>query len=162
MPTIKTLYGSEAQAITITLASLANAAARESTAVDNTVNLFRDVLAMLKLKNNAVSAPTGEKAVYVYAYGTVDAATPLYPDAVTGVDAAITLDNPTHLRPLGVVLFSAAAQTKKAGPWNVAAAFGGRVPEKWGIVVENKTGFSLDATETNFSKVFQGVSDQVV
>lgn len=162
MSDIKVAFGTEAQAITITLNTLGNAAARESTAVDNNSNLFRDVLVMLAVKNHASSAPTGDKAVYVYVYGTVDAATPLYPDAVTGSDANITLDSPTHLRPLGTLLFTAAAQTKKGGPWSVAAAFGGRVPKKWGIVVDNRTGFSLDTTEGNFQKKYQGVYDTVV
>lgn len=160
MADIKTKYGTEAQTITITLNTLGSAAARESAVVDNNVNLYRDVLVMMKVKNHASSAPTGDKAVYVYVYGTVDAAAPLYPDAVTGADAAITLDSPTHLRPLGVLLFTAAAQTKKAGPWSIAAAFGGRVPQKWGIVVQNSTGSSLDTTEGNFSKEYQGILDQ--
>ena len=158
---IKGARGTEAQTITITLASLGNAAARESTAIDNTSNNFRDVDVMVAVKNHASSAPTGDKAVYFYVYGTVDAATPLYPDAVTGSDAAITLDSPTHLKPLGSVIFSAAAQTKKAGPWSIAAAFNGRMPSKWGIVADNRTGFSLDATEGNFQKKYQGHFDTV-
>ena len=162
MSDIKEALGTEAQAITITLASLGSAAQRESTAVDNATNLFRDVLVMLAVKNHASSAPTGDKAVYVYVYGTVDAATPLYSDQVTGADAAITIDSPTHLKPLGSLLFTAAAQTKKGGPWSVAAAFGGRVPKKWGIVVDNRTGFSLDTTEANFQKKYQGIYDTVV
>jgi hypothetical protein len=161
MSDIKEALGTEAQTITCSIATLANAAARESTAVDNSSNLFREVLVMLAVKNHASSAPTGDKAVYVYVYGTVDAATPLYPDAVTGSDAGITLDSPTHLRPLGTLLFTAAAQTKKGGPWSLAAAFGGRVPKKWGIVIVNATGFSLDTTEGNHQKKYQGFYDTV-
>jgi len=156
MPQVISKYGTEAQAISVTMASLANNAARESAFISNTSDRFLDVEVMLRAKNHASSAPTGDKAVYVYVWGSVDAALPLYPDAVTGADAGITLDTPTHLKPLGSVVFSAAAQTKNAGPWSVAAAFGGRMPQRWGIVVENKTGFSLDTTEGNFKKEFQG------
>jgi hypothetical protein len=162
MADVKPKYGTDAQAITITLNTLGATSSRESNVIDNQVTLFRDVLVMFKVKNHATLAPTGDKAVYVYVYGTVDAAAPLYPDAVTGSDAAITPDNPTHLRPLGTLLFTAAAQTKKAGPWSVAAAFGGRMPEKWGIVVTNATNQTLDTTEGNFSKEFQGQQDTVV
>lgn len=161
MAAIKILYGTDAQAITCTLASLGAGSSRESTAVDNTTNLYRDALVMVKVKNHATSAPTGDKAVYVYVYGTVDTAGPTYSDAATGTDAAITPDSPTHLKPLGVLQFTAAAQTKKGGPWSVAAAFGGRLPEKWGLVITNATGFTLDATEGNFSKLYQGIQEQV-
>lgn len=162
MADLRQKYGTEAQAITVTLASLASAASRESTAIDNSSNLFRDVLVMLRAKNHASTAPTGDKAIYVYVYGTVDTALPLYPDAVTGTDAGITIDSPTHLKALGVLLFTAAAQTKNGGPWNVAAAFGGRVPSKWGIVIQNATGASLDASEASFKKEYQGILDESV
>lgn len=161
MADIKGKYGTTAQAISITLNTLGSGNARESDFIDNSVNQFRDAFVMLRIKNHASSAPTGDKAVYAYVWGTADTVTPLLPDAVTGTNAAITLDSPTHLKPLGSVIFSAAAQTKRAGPWSVAAAFGGRMPERWGIVVQNATGSSLDTTEANFAKVYQGLLDQV-
>lgn len=162
MADVKAKYGTEGQSITITLNTLGNAAQRESNSVDNNSNLFRDAMVMVKVKNHATSAPTGDKAVYFYVWGTVDVAGSLFPDQVTGSDAAITIDNPTHLKPLGTVLFTAAAQTKKAGPWSVAAAFGGRLPQKWGIVADNRTGFTLDTTEGNFAKEYQGDLDQIL
>jgi hypothetical protein len=162
MADIKQKFGTEAQAITITLNTLGSGLARESNVIDNTVNLYRDVLVMMRARNHATTAPTGDRAIYVYVYGTVDIATPLYPDAVTGADAAITPDSPTHLKPLGSIIFTAAAQTKNAGPWSVAAAFGGRVPERWGIVVVNSTGAALDTVEGNFRKSYQGILDQSV
>lgn len=162
MANIQANYDTDAQLITITLNTLGSGSSRESNVVDNTVKLYRDVLVMFKMKNHATLAPTGDKAVYVYCYGTVDAAAPLYPDQVTGADAAITPDSPTHLKPLGSLLFTAAAQTKKAGPWSIAAAFGGRMPEKWGIVVTNATGQTLDVTEANFAKEYQGQKDSII
>lgn len=161
MPDIFVKYGADGVAIDITLNTLASAAARQSAPVDNSINLFRDVLVMLRAKNHASNAPTGDKAIYVYAYGTVDVNLPLYPDAVTGTNAAITLDSPTHLKPLGSLAFTAAAQTKNGGPWSLGSLFGGRVPKKWGIVVQNATGQSLDVSEANFVKEYQGVVDTV-
>jgi hypothetical protein len=43
---------------------------------------------------------------------------------------------------------------------SVAAAFGGVLPERWGIIVENKTGGALDSTEGNHAKLWQGVLGQ--
>lgn len=161
MATLKTKYGTEAQAITITLASLANGNARESTIVDNTTDLFLDVLVQLKIESQA-GTPGSDKRIYVYAYGTTDIATPLYPDAVTGSNAAITLNDPTQLRLIGIIEVSVSAQVCKSEPMSVAQAFGGIMPEKWGIVVQNKTNMTFHATEGNHKKVYQGVYAQSV
>jgi hypothetical protein len=39
----------------------------------------------------------------------------------------------------------------------VAAAFGGVLPEKWSIAIRNYTNLTLDATEGNHKKIYQGV-----
>jgi len=90
-------------------------------------------------------------------YGTVDTGTPLYPDAVTGTDANITMNDPTQLQLLGTIYApTAGGLTWKGGPWSVAQKFGGVLPEKWGIVVRNFTGFALTATEGDHKKLYQG------
>ncbi len=72
--------------VTITLGDnsngLANGAAR-SNAIDNSSNLFLDALVMLKTKTGA-SGVLASGTILIYAWGTVDPATPLYPDTVTG------------------------------------------------------------------------------
>lgn len=163
MATIKALYGTEAQAITCTIASLASSstAGRESTAIDNTTNLFLDALVQVSVKT-AAGALGNDKAVYVYVAGTVDAATPTWPDNVTGADAAITLVNPTELKLLGTIFCPASSTTYKGGPWSVAEKFGMWLPEKWSIVVVNFTGQALDATEGNHKKIYQGLQAQSV
>jgi hypothetical protein len=155
---IKTAYGTDAQAITCTLGSLANSATagRESLAVDNTTNLWLDALVFLTIKLQA-GTPANDKGVYVYVAGTVDAATPSWPDAITGTDANITFNAPLNIRTLGFIAAPTSAGTFKGGPWSVAAAFGGSLPEKWSIAVRNYTGIALDATEGNHKKVYQGV-----
>jgi hypothetical protein len=129
-------------AITITLASLAATSARESNTVDNTTNLLLDALVRLRVKVDT-TAPANDKAVYVYAWGIIDSsATPAataYPDAVTGSDAAITLQSPTQLRLIGVLNTPSASTTYKSEPLSVAGAFGGSLPPKWGIVVSNSS-----------------------
>jgi hypothetical protein len=100
---IKARYGTSNQAITITINSLASSATagRASTAVDNSSNLFLDALVTVKISfpNLAVA---NDQAVYVYAYGTSDGGT-TYTGAITGTDAAYTMDDPTVLRLIGVI-----------------------------------------------------------
>lgn len=159
---LKTYYGTEAQALSITVASLGSATgtARESTAVDNTTNLFQDVLVQSQTQMGTGTSAL-DKRVYVYAYATTDAATPLYPDTVTGSDAAITLNSPTNLRLLGIVECPAQFVTYKGGPWSLAQLYGS-MPEKWGIVVRNETGIPFSGTAGNHKWIYQGVMGKQV
>lgn len=162
MATVKITYGTDAQAITVTLASLASAASRESLLIDNTTNVFLDALVLAKVKTNA-SAPTGDKAVHIYCWGTVDyTATATYPDAVTAADAAITPNSPTQLKYLGTVWCSAASTTYIGGPFSIAERFGGTLPAKWGLVFTNATGNALDTVAGSFEVQYQGVYATVV
>lgn len=158
MADIKQKYGTSNQSITLTLASLANGSSRASTAVDNTTNLFLDALVFLNIKSaSASTSSTGYCAVY--AYGTSDGGTN-YTEGATGTDAALTLVSPTNLKMLGIINVVANSTTYKAGPFSVAQAFGGQLPDHWGIVVTNSTGAALDATEGSHLKVYQGVLAQ--
>ncbi len=149
---IETKYGTSNQAITCTFTSLANAAARQSTVVDNTTNVFLDALVAIKVKSGASStAATG--VVNVYAYGTADGGT-TYTESASGSDASITLTVPTNLKLIGRVNVVANATTYNAGPFSVAAGFNGVMPDHWGIVVENQSGGTLDASVG--AAVYQG------
>jgi hypothetical protein len=160
MSDIKQKLGTTNQALTLTIASLANNGQRESTVVDNTSDKFLNALVQLKIKSGAAStSATGY--VEVYAYGTTDDGT-TYGDNATGTDAGITLTDPPNLRPIGRVNVVANATTYKSNPMSVAAAFGGVLPAKWGIVIVNKTGGTLDATGGNHSAIYQGVKAEVV
>jgi hypothetical protein len=152
---LKGKYGSAAAAITITLNSLANAGARESTAVDNTTNLYLTAKVLVSTKTNA-SAPTGSKCCNVYAYGSDGTS---YPDAVTGSDADITLQSPTNLVYIGSVSCPSASTIYKK-VFDTAAAFPGGLPAKWGIVVVNATGNALDAASC--AATYQGFFAQSV
>lgn len=160
MSLININYGTNGQLITVTLASLASGSARASTAVDNTTNLFIDALVQVQIKSGAASTvATGY--VNIWAYGTTDGGT-TYTEGATGTDAAITLTSPSNLKLIGVVNVVANATTYKSSPFSVAQAFGGILPQKWGIVIENQSGGSLDSTEGNFIKEYQGIQGQVV
>lgn len=156
MSSIKVAYGSSST-ITCTLASLASSATagRESTAIDNTTNLYVDALVYVKAKLQT-GTPANDKAIYVYAYGSEDGTN--YTDNVTGSDAAITTRSPTNLRLIGVIACpDSGALSYKSHPMSVAAAFGGVMPRAWGIVVRNYTGVTLDSTEGNHTKTYTGV-----
>jgi len=155
---IKTGYGSSGQVLTITLTSLADSstAGRESTSVSNTTDKFLDVLIQGKLKpqnSGSISAPS---AAFVYAYASADGGSD-WPDTVTGSDAAITLNNPTQLKLLGAIYAAAINVQYKGGPWSLAALYGGRMPEKWGIVVVNDMGTALSATAGDHVFEWQGI-----
>ena len=161
MADLKIKYGTST-AITCTLASLASSAtgARESTAVDNTSNLYIDALVYVATKLQAGS-PANDKAVYVFAYGSEDGTN--YTDNATGSDAAVTMRDPSNLRLLGVIgVPDSGGLTYKGGPWSVAQIFGGIMPRKWGIVVRNYTGVALSATENDHAKTYTGVHLQSV
>ena len=157
--TLEIKYGTEKQSITITLASLGNGNARASTVIDNTSNLFLDVLVQLQLKSGG-SGVSSTGAVNVYAYGTVDAADSLYPESNSGTDGAVTLVSPTNLRPIGSINMVATSTVYTSEPMSIAAAFGGVLPSHWGIVVENKSGGAFDSTEGNHLKYYQGIQAQ--
>jgi hypothetical protein len=157
MSSVKEAFGSSNQAITITLTSLANGSAQQSTVIDNSSNLFLDALVAV----NVTSAGSGTVAtgvVNVYAYATVDGGT-TYTESATGSNASITLKVPTNLKFLGSVAVSAVSTLYNGGPFSVREAFGGTLPEKWGIVIENKTGGALHTSGN--SVVYQGVYNTV-
>jgi hypothetical protein len=158
MSTIKSLYGTNNQAITCTITSLTNNSMRQSTAIDNTTNLFLDALVQVKIKTNA-SGTSGSGYVAIYAYGSADGGTD-YTDGATGSDAAFTSTSPPNVRLIGIINAVANATTYIGGPISVAAAFGGILPDHWGIIIENQTGATLDASVG--SSWYQGYSNQVV
>lgn len=152
---IKQKFGTSNQTLTISLASLANAAGRESTAVDNSSNLFSDVLLMIKSRS-ASSGTSSAGYLLIYAYGSVDGGTS-YSGNASGSDAAIT---PINMNIIGRVDMTANSTDYKSPIMSIAAAFGGVMPARWGIVVVNNTGATLDSTGGNHAAIWQGVLAQ--
>jgi hypothetical protein len=158
MADILTGYGSSGQAVTITLASLGDSATagRESTSVDNSSSKFLDVLITAKVKTQNSGSIVAPSAAFVYAYATVDGGSE-WPDTVTGSDAAITINNPTQLKLLGAIYAAAINTTYKGGPWSLASLFGGKMPQKWGVVIINDMGTALSATGSDHGVEYQGI-----
>lgn len=159
--TIKPVYGTDGVAVTITLASLASGSAREATAVDNTTNLYDDVLVMLKTKSGAGSV-SSDPYLYLWAIASNDSGT-TWPDPATGSDAGITPTLNTEAHLLGAVNLAAGSTAYIGGPWSVLAALGGiALPKKWSIVALNNSGFALDSTAGNHALTYQGIQFQLV
>lgn len=149
MADIKNAYGSKTT-ITCTLTSLANAAAREATVIDNTTNKFLD--ALLRAKTNGQTGGTG--TLEVYAYSALGDTT--YTDGATGSDAAFTAANILNARLVGIIKMNVATAVT-AGAMSVAAAFGGVLPDKWGLIFKNNSGAALSATAGDHVIEYEGV-----
>lgn len=152
---ILTKYGTSNQALTITMAGVVSNAGRESTAVDNSSNKFVDALLVVKIRTGS-SGTSSTGTVAIFAYGSVDGGS-VYSGNATGSDAALT---PTNMVQIGSIAVAADATTYKSAVISIAAAFGGTLPERWGIAIQNLTGATLDATGSNFSATWQGVAAQ--
>lgn len=159
MSDIKAKYGTSNQAITITLNGLADDGYRASTAIDNSSNLFLDALVQLQIKVTA-GAPAGDKNVLVYAYGTTDGGT-IYSGAASGTDAAyggVAGQLINNCPFLGIVTVDAQNELFESDVFSVASAFGGVLPQKWGIIVMNQTGQALGAADN--AAIYQGIYAQ--
>jgi hypothetical protein len=158
---LKPLYGASGQAMTITLASLTSTSARASTAVDNTTNLFEDVLFFVKT-TSAAAATSATGYVNIYGYGSVDGGT-TYPEGITGADAAVTLSNPPNLVLLAQITLNANSKTATAGPFSFCRQYGiDRLPARWGLVFVNLSGATLNATAGNHAITWQGINGQLI
>lgn len=157
--TIKQAYGSNNQAITITLASLGSASQRQSTAIDNTTNLFMDAKVSVKIKTGA-SGVSATGFVNVFAFGSADGGT-TYNGGCGASDAAFS-GNKDALIFLGSIPAIANATTY-VGLFNLSRAFGfGGIPASWGIVIDNQSGAALDSTAGNHAVLYQGIQAQTV
>ena len=157
MATTSQLYSSWT-ALTITLASLAAAGWRESTAIDNTSNLYDDVHVGGSIMTG--TTPTASP-IEVYFYGLADGT--VYTGGASGTDAAYTADGEETLFPVCQII-SADTTSDQAyvfGPVSVRAAFGGIMPSKWGIVVKNGTAAALNATGGNHVIKYMGVKTTI-
>jgi hypothetical protein len=150
MPATSKLAYSASTPITCTLNPAATGigtnSARNSTVVDNTVNLFLDALVGVSVKTAAGSLATSPY-VNVYAYAIVDGTNYTDQDrmASAGLDGAFTLGgSPLNVKLIGTVNLKTAATATYGGLFSVASAFGGSLPPKWGIVIENQSGLALD------------------
>ena len=150
---IKMVYAASS-ALTITLASLASSSTwvtgQESTAVDNTTNLYEDYLLAGKITTG--TTPTTATEIRVYVVGLAEDST--YPDVFDGTDSAETWTT-TGIRDSAARLAGRMEVTATSnvtywfGPVSVAALFGGTLPKKFVVFVAQNTAVALNATSSN-------------
>lgn len=144
MGTITTNYGT-ATAITCGAASLANNAARQSTAISNSSNVDD-----MTVQINAVSGTAGP--LYVYLYSSIDGS--MYTDGCTGSDASYTMPTNINMRPLGT--YNCPTSSGAASDEFSVVNCKGFLPQTWGIVVLNSTGGTLSAFSAKYKTISYG------
>jgi hypothetical protein len=166
--TFKPVYASGA-AVTITLASLAESndwtAGRQSSEIDNTSNLYDDLLVSGKITTGTTPTVSTQINIYVAAW---DAQANAYPDVITGAgDAAKTFTSVNvqtgAVKILKAMLIdSTSNRTYYFSNESVAALFGGILPQKVVFFVAHNTDANLNATGGNHAIDIQGVQWQGV
>jgi hypothetical protein len=151
MPTATPIFGTPVT-LTMTLASLASdtnlVAGRASTNINNGSAGADAIDALVGGKVTTGTSPTADRQIEVWAFGSYDGTS--YSGGATGTDANLTPQAKPLLRLLTVIPTNATSnQTYTWGPVSIAQAFGGIVPERWGIYIVHNTGVALHATAGN-------------
>jgi hypothetical protein len=156
-PDIKQKYGSSTN-ITITLAGLTDTSKRQALAIDNSSNLFHDALLGGKILIGAGAAAGDYIDLFVSA--SADGGD-TYGGDCSGSDAAYTgpIENLVFL---GRIATETASVTYEFGPYSIAAAYGGVLPDKWTLVVDNQSDTTLNATPANHEIHYMGLGYQKV
>lgn len=145
-------------AITITsAAALANGSAAGCAAIDNTSNLYFDALLQV-VATIASGSIASDQLINVWLAGSEDGTNwdgtnggSL--DNYVGTDAAVTLQSPSVYSGPFVIPTPNSNLTVRKSFW-VAPFFGGKLPPKWGVIVENRTGLAFTA----FSAAYVGLT----
>ena len=153
--------------LTITLASLASDTSlltgRESAVIDNSTNLYLDILISGKI--TAGTSPTASRSIEVWAVGSWDGTN--WPDVFDGTESAETITSAdikaSVCRFVAAMATSATSNvTYHFGPVSIAAAFGGTLPPKIVLFVTHSTGVALNSTAGNhqirLQPVFQTIN----
>jgi hypothetical protein len=149
---IKQAFGTST-AVTITLNSLGSGAAREGTAINFETNKPLDAIFRVSISVGTVANP---KEIRIYVYGSEDGT--VYEDPATGTDAAITLEDPPVMRLARVIPVPTSSKVYEA-LFSFATCFGGVMPRKGGVVVDNQSGaaFAASGNSVTYTEIFQTV-----
>lgn len=145
--------GTHTAFVTTSLNTLASSATAgwKSAMVDNTGILALDYELNITLPT-ANTAPANDKAVYIYLYGGYyDGSAWHYTDGgtatiINGTEGAYTIASPNDLILFKVLNYTTQQMILKMGGQFIARAFGGRMPDAWGLVIVNFTGAAFVAT----------------
>ncbi len=143
-------------ALTITLASLATSTVgvgRQSTIVDNTTNLYMDILVYVKIELG--TSPVGDKSVQVYIILDDNHATNHRSDGAGASDAGLTILNATLIDVMRDL------SSPSTGDILYGEFLVNRPGPKWGIAITHDTGVNLDSTGSNHWVRFVGINPNV-
>jgi hypothetical protein len=127
-------------ALTLTLASLANGSARQSTIVDNSSTDYPAALLYIRIKSSA-SGPTAGNVYEIY---LLRGDATVRDDGAGASDAGITIENAPLL---GTIIVTNTANKNFYGVFDTSAL--GPLGPEWGIAVKNNSGQALSATESD-------------
>ena len=153
MSTATPLYGTPVT-LTMTLASLATTAAllagRQSAAADNGSGADDAVDCLVGGKITTTATTTANTQIQIWLFGSYDGTS--YSAGAGASDAGLTPDQgaKNQMKLLTIIPnISTTAVTYTWGPFSVAQAFGGVMPQKWGVYIVHNTGTSLSSTAGN-------------
>lgn len=137
-----TINVTNTQAITITLASLANGSTNVSSAIDNSTNKFLSANVRVKVKTNAAgTVATGSCSVYLVR--STDGGTDYDDNTSTYLGSLPTVANATT--------YARTFSTELVGP----------IGTHWKIAVTNNSGAALDSTAGSHEAEFSGIKIDV-
>ena len=156
---LKANPGSSAALTVTALASLASdtnlLAGWSSAVIDNTSNLSVDEQIAGTILTG--TSPTVSTSILIYAWSILDD-TPTYPDTIDGTQGAKTLTSANVLNSgafklLGVITIDATTNRSYPFAFNIAQAFGGTMPKKWGAFIVHNTGVALKSSGQVVSRI---------
>ena len=158
MATQASNYGTRT-AITISPASLANGAYRESTEIDNSSTLAVDAIVHGKITTG--TGPTVNTSITVYVAGSDGTGARM--GNMTGTDSTITPAGEQTQFEIGriIAVDATSNHTYEFYIGSVAALFGGVMPKKWSLVVLNSSGAALNATTGNHEAYYTPIKYDV-
>lgn len=154
--TITILYGT-VQTLTLTIASLANNTVNASAVIDNTSDLFDDILIVGKVQANS----TGVNAAgwfEIAAHPSIDGGTAFAGTTATGAASGTTKRN-SGWKSVARPKLNANSMVNEFSQ-SLAALFGGSLPPKLLVTIENQSGAALDSTSGNHYVKYIGVKYQ--
>lgn len=164
MATVKIAYAASAT-ITIAPQNIATSstfvAGVESDVIDNTSNLYVDVLVGGTWTVGTTPTINTQCKIYV---GSVRDDAPAYPDVFDGTSSAETVTSAgvgAGFLKLAAVLTIDATTSDRAygcGPFSVAQLFGGVMPLKWFLFIAHNSGVNSNTTAGNHVWKYTGIT----
>lgn len=147
MPNVKEAFDA-VQTMTVTnlhsLAASTTTGAWQSAVIDVSSNLYLDILAQIVLVSSGTVA--SNKLALLLAYASLDGGT-TYSDACSGSEGALTFTgDPPNLAYVGTLAMPTNSGTFRSPAFSLAKAFGGVLPPRVGLVIQNQSGVALAAS----------------